>query len=95
MGRSEGAMVRVMSNRYGRKDQPWLVTCALCAGSEEGGLLGSFMALGRAGVKGYARDWRTAQDYAARHALAHEQTRCTTCLHVPAEPINDVTGVNA
>lgn len=74
--------VHVRRNRYGKPGQPWLVTCEYCAGDA------SFLAgLFGAGVKGWAADWATAQDFAVRHALAHEARRCPTCLHVPTGPL--------
>lgn len=80
--------VRVMREPFAQRR--WLVTCQLC-----GGDLGFLAGFFGNGVKGYANDWRTAQDYAQRHALAHEATRCGTCLHIPAEPINDQRTTNA
>ena len=54
---------------------PWQVTCDYCAGD---GFLGIFPAL-----KGGARRWRAAMDYAVAHAREHEARRCPTCHHVP------------
>lgn len=68
-------------NKYGRKDQPWLVHCSLCQGG------GDFFADPFAFLRpiGWAPTWRIAQDFAHRHAVEHEKTRCPTCLHLPAE----------
>jgi hypothetical protein len=83
------AKVHVRRNLYGKPDQPWLVTCELCAGDDGGGF-GSFLsAFMGAGVKGWAPTWQVAQDYAHRHAVRHEETRCPLCLHVPATPLVD------
>lgn len=75
--------VRVMRNPV-RGQRPWLVLCELCGG---GGVGGFFAAMFGAGVKGSAETWRIAQDYAQRHALGHEATRCRTCLHIPERPL--------
>lgn len=86
-----GHAVRVFRDPYAKPERRWLVTCALCASSDAVGLFGLMLALpGGKGVKGYAPDWRTAQDYATKHALRHEVSRCPTCLHAPAEVIADV-----
>lgn len=84
--------VRVYRNilRTAQPDKPWMVGCDYCAG--EGSPFGAYYGLG---VKGWAPNWRTAIDYALRHACEHETTRCPTCLHVPAIPTPSEQGANA
>lgn len=71
--------VRVERNRYGsdRDEHPWLVRCDYCAGGDWFGLFT------QAAIKGGARTWRVAMDYAVAHAREHEARRCPTCHHVP------------
>ena len=87
--------VRVMRYPFGSAPRSWLVVCTLCSGRPLDGFGGLLFALGGPGIKGAAADWQTAQDYADRHARAHEATRCPTCDHVPAEVIDDVKEATA
>lgn len=82
---SEGSQrIRVERNIIDHQgNRPWVVRCDYCAG--EGSILRLLTA-----PKGWAPTWRVAQDYAIRHAMAHEATRCATCLHVPEKVIDDV-----
>jgi hypothetical protein len=73
---------KVRVQRHLLKPGKWLVTCQLC-----GGDLGFLAGFFGKGIKGFANDWQTAQEYAQRHAMAHEATRCATCLHIPARPL--------
>lgn len=77
--------IRVMRNPLPDSATPWLVLCGLCYGGSE--LFGAFAAY-ISGPKWWAPNWRLAQDFAARHANAHEATRCTTCLHLPARQLS-------
>lgn len=84
--------VRVFANPVParRADQPWFVSCLLCLGEQPGATdPGSWLALLAATMRplGWARDWASAQNFAVRHALAHEALRCPTCLHVPARSL--------
>jgi hypothetical protein len=46
---------------------PWVIWC----------FCGGFKPLAK------APDWRTAQDWAAKHAAAHEASRCDKCGRLP------------
>lgn len=76
--------VHVERNRYGKPEQPWIVRCDICSG-------GGILAMLGGTVLGWTSDWATAQDHAHAHAVEHEKTRCSTCLHMPAEKLAERT----
>lgn len=65
--------VRVTRNPVKADTERWFVRCGYC----KPGFMSWFAPIA------WAADWQIAQDWAVKHALAHEATRCTTCLHVP------------
>lgn len=78
--------IRVERHPLQSTTQPWLVRCRFCGPATDfpSNLFGDDQGV----VKGWAKDWRMAQDWAARHAIEHEKTRCPTCLHVPEQDIS-------
>lgn len=75
--------VKVGRNRGpSRAAYPWLVTCQLC--SSHTGFFGALWAK----IIGWSFEWPLAIEFAARHAAAHEATRCTSCLHLPERELS-------
>lgn len=82
--------VKVGRNRgQSRAVYPWLVTCQLCSGYP--GFFGALWAR----VIGWSYDWQLAQEFAVRHARAHEATRCPSCLHLPERQLSPEEAASA